>query len=396
MGASRSTPFRVQLVIGPDLAYFRDVVLGARHLGFSTGSMTFADRWLDYELRGDLRKLVRRDNIDGIVATIHTLAEEQRFTELGIPVVNVSNSILRPRIPVVTQDDVAVGRLAAAHLQACGCRAFGFWGQTGASYSDERLHGFRQGLAPGAKLAVHSAAGQPDRDLHARMRNWLGRLPRPLGLFAVLDTHALALMRAARELGWRVPEDVAMLGAGDEDFWVEFETVPLSSIRLPARRIGHEAAALLHRLMKAGTTASFTCGAGADRRARRKLLPGAEIVARRSTDLIYADDQAVTRAVRFIREHAENNPYITDVARAAGVSRTALQTRFRAALGRTVLQEIQRVRVDRAQRLLTAGELNLAEIAERCGFPNSQRFSVLFRQLAGISPSAYRAQFRKR
>jgi len=78
------------------------------------------------------------------------------------------------------------------------------------------------------------------------------------------------------------------------------------------------------------------------------------------------------------------------------VSRTALQTRFRSALGRTVLQEIQRVRVERAQRLLTTGELKLATIAERCGFPNSQRFSVLFRQLAGVSPSAYRAQFRKR
>lgn len=385
MGAARSRPFRVQLVIGPDLAYFRDVVLGARHLGFSTGTMTFADRWLDHELRGDLRKLVRRDGIQGIVATLHSAAEERRFLELGIPVVNVSNSLLRPKISVVTQDDVAVGRLAAAHLQACGCRAFGFWGQAGASYSDERLRGFRRGLGAGARLAVQTGPVMLDGKSHARMRDWLGRLPRPLGLFAVLDTHALALMRAARELGWRVPEDVAMLGAGDEDFWVEFESVPLSSVRLPARRIGHEAASLLHRLMKSGAV----------HRARRTLLPGAEIVARRSTDLIYAEDPAITRAVRFIREHAEKNPYITDVARAAGVSRTALQTRFRSALGRTVLQEIQRVRVERAQRLLTAGELKLAAIAERCGFPNSQRFSVLFRQLAGVSPSAYRAQFRK-
>ena len=82
----------------------------------------------------------------------------------------------------------------------------------------------------------------------------------------------MSLMRAARELGWRVPEDVAVLGAGDEDFLVEFESVPLSSVRLPARQVGHEAAALLDRLMTRGR-----------RETKGVRLAGAEIVARRSS-----------------------------------------------------------------------------------------------------------------
>jgi LacI family transcriptional regulator len=119
-------------------------------------------------------------------------------------------------------------------------------------------------------------------------------------------------------------------------------------------------------------------------------------VARRSTDVIYAEDEAVGRAVRFIREHATENPYVRDVAKAAGVSVVALQTRFRAALGRTVLAEIQRVRIGRAQALLARSDVKMSAVAEQCGFPNSQRFSVLFRQAAGVSPSAYRRQFGER
>ncbi len=379
------TPFRVQVVAEETQAYFRDTVLGARRYGFSTGRMVFADRWLAHELAGDLRKLVKRDGVQGIVAAIHSAEMERRFAALGIPVVSVSNSILRPRLPVVTQDDVAAGRLAAEHLRSCGCRVFGFWGQRASSYSDERLAGFRAGLA-GETLAENGCVNDAESpaDLYGRMKAWLAKQARPLGLFAVLDSYALALMRAARELGWRVPEDVAVLGAGDEDFLVEFESVPLSSVRLPARQIGHEAAALLDRMMTRGARA-----------AKGVRLAGAEIVARRSTDVIYAEDEAVGRAVRFIRERATENPYVGDVAKAAGASVVALQTRFRAALGRTVLEEITRVRVGRAQELLAGTELKISAVAERCGFPNSQRFSVVFRQVGGVSPGAYRRQFRE-
>lgn len=381
--AKRKPPFRVQVVAQENLEYFRDTVLGVRRYGFSTGRMVFADRWLDHELT-DLKRLVKRDGIQGIVTTIHTPAMERRFAALGVPVVNVSNSMLEPTLPVVTQDDVAVGRLAAGHLLACGCRTFGFWGQAKASYSEERLAGFRKGLGAGVTLSVESCidGAESTSTLYARMREWLAKQVRPLGLFAVLDTYALLLMRAARELGWRVPEDVAVLGAGDEDYWVEFESVPLASVRLPARKIGHEAAALLDRMMTRGLTT-----------APRVLLPGAEIVARRSTDVIYAEDEAVARAVRFIREQATENPYVGDVVKAAGVSRSALQVRFRAALGRSILDEIQRARVGRAQGLLASTDLPMSAVAERCGFPNSQRFSVLFRQMTKLSPSAYRRQF---
>ncbi|MFA6287354.1 MAG: substrate-binding domain-containing protein [Opitutaceae bacterium] len=377
-------PFRVQIVINPDQEYFREVVLGVRHYGFETGRLVFADRWLAHEL-ADLPRVVKRDGVQGIVAAAHTVAMESAMMKAGVPVVNVSNSMRVPRLPVVTQDDVAVGKLAAEHLRNCGCRSFGFWGQAGASYAEQRWQGFGSALGENAPVrrAVSRTGEAPGRTF-ARMREWLKGLERPAGVFTTLDSYALTMQRAARESGWRVPEDLAVLGAGDDDFLVQFEQVPLSSIRLPSLKIGYAAGVLLDRLIATGA-----------KTAESVQLPAGEIVSRRSTDVIYSEDEAVARAVRFIREHATANPYVGDVVKVAGISRTALQTRFRAVLGRSPLQEILRVRVARAQALLTETTLPMTTVAERCGFPDSQRFCMLFRRVAGVTPTGYRWQFRQ-
>ena len=378
-------PYRVQIVADSRWEYFREAVLGARHYGFETGRLEFAERWLDYEFRGDLAALVKRDGVQGIVATLHTPALERRFAKLSVPVVNISNGPVSSLVPLITQDDVAVGRLAAAHLRACGCRAFGFWGMAGAAFSDQRLKGFsamlaEAGLVPTVGLARGNAAGWTQR-----LQAWLAKLPRPTGVFAADDMYALAVIRAARALGLRVPEDVAVLGAGNEDFWVDFERVPLSSIKLPARAIGHEAAALLDRLI--------TRGVRTEKEAARRL-PVTEIARRRSTDVIFCEDEAVGRALHYIRDRAHENPYVEDIARVAGVSRASLKVRFRKAVGRSVMAEILRTRIGRAQSLLAETDLPMSQVAERCGFPNSQRFSVRFRKQTQLTPSAYRARLR--
>lgn len=375
-------PYRVQLLVDGRLEYFREVVLGVRQYGFSSGRLTFADRWLAHE-SSDLAALVRRDRIDGIVAAVHAPRELERLRGVRVPVVNVSNSVVGRALPLVTQDDVAVGRLAAEHLAATGARAWAFCGQAEARYAEERWRGFCAGVraAGGARVVVSrcDVGGESSRTRYRRLRAWLRGLPARVGVFAVLDEIALELLRAARELGRAVPEDVAVLGAGNDDFWVEFESVPLSSVRLPARAIGVEAGRAIEALM-----------ASRRRTMTPRRLPVTEVVARRSTDVVFVADEAVARAARYIRSGASANPYVADVVRAAGISRSALQARFKAALGRTVLDEIRRVRIERAQGLLRTTDVKMTVVAERCGFPNSQRFSVLFRQVTGMSPRTYR------
>ncbi len=375
-------PFRVQIVVNPDQEYFREVVLGVRHYGFETGRLVFTDRWLKHEL-ADLPRVVKRDGVTGIVAAVHTPTMETAMIKSGVPVVNVSNSMRVPRLPVVTQDDVAVGRLAAEHLRESGCRSFGFWGQAGTSYTGQRWQGFREGLAGVAAVQrAESRTGEAPARTFARMCRWLAGLERPAGVFAVLDSYALVLQRAARESGWRVPEDLAVLGAGDDDFFVEFERVPLSSIRLPSRKIGYEAGALLDRMIATG-----------ERSAESVQLPVGEIALRRSTDVQFVDDPVVARAVRLMR--AQPGVRVDEVARAAGLARSGLQRRFLQALGRGMREEIQRVRMARARMLLSTTNAKLEAVAEQSGFASVQRFSAGFRQVMGVAPGEYRRRIRE-
>ncbi len=380
---AKDVPYRVQVVISPDQEYFREIVLGVRHYGFETGRLAFTDRWLPHESRS-LARLVRRDGVRGIVAALHTPAEERRFAALGVPVVNVSNSMRVPRLPVVTQDDVAVGRLAAAHLRECGCRGFGYWGQTGRSYSEQRWVGFREGLGQAKVARAGSPTGERPERMFARMREWLAGLERPAGVFAAMDSYALVLLRAAREAGWRVPEDVAVLGAGDDDFFVEMENVPLSSIRLPSREIGYNAARLLDRMITGGDATTH----------ESIHLPTATLRMRRSTEVSSLDDPAVARALRLIKERP--GVRVRELTMETGLSRTGLQARFKRALGRGMLEEIMRVRMALARELLEKSDAKLEAVAERSGFASLQRFSAQFAKAEWISPGRWRARLRMR
>lgn len=386
-------PWRVQLVVERELEYFRDVALGARRRAFEAGRLEFADRWLPHELAaGDIGALARRDGVRGIVAAVHDAARESAFCALGLPVVNISNSLLAPRLPVVTQDDREAGRRAAEHLLALGARGFLFWGSRRGRYSEERRAGFMEalagaGVAREAVIAEASGVGEAEARAYLRMVDAVARLPRPAAAFAVLDDLALALMRAGREAGRRVPEELAVLGAGDDDFFVEFERTPLSSVRMPARRIGYEAAVLLEKLIARGARAR---GSG---RVAFVALPGARVVARRSTEMLGGGDPLVARAVAWMRERP--GARVAEVARACGVARSGLQRRFLAALGHGLLEERRRVRLARAEAMLAEGDSKLTTVAAEAGYPSAQRLAADLRAAHGCTPGEWRRRDRE-
>lgn len=76
------------------------------------------------------------------------------------------------------------------------------------------------------------------------------KLPKPLAIFAPSDVTCVHVMQCALELGLKVPEDVAILSANNDELICDFAPVPLSSIRLNFTQLGFEAAALLDRVMQ--------------------------------------------------------------------------------------------------------------------------------------------------
>ena len=380
---------RILILSDSGWEYSRNIILGVRHYAFTIGNIALSHATPDSI--PDLASHIRKHAISGIIAQVRSVELESNLLNLGIPVVSISNILLYPRLPTVTQDDTAVGQLAARHLLRCTCTSFACWGQKNALFSQERISGFIQTLkkeAPWAKCTVNEIPPLANEEYTPKfvkhMARWLQNQPAQMGIFAVLDPIALQMIQAAQQLGRRIPDDIAILGTGNDEFWTDFENIPLSSVKLPSREIGFEAAAQLHQMMRGGERKPF-----------HLRLPVTEISERQSTDVIFTKDAAVTRALVYIRQHSSENIYIGDAARAAGISRSALQARFRQILGHSILAEIQHARIRRVQTFLSTTDMKLTAIADACGFPSAPRLNVLFRKLTGQTPGQYRAFFRK-
>ena len=109
-----------------------------------------------------------------------------------------------------------------------------------------------------------------------------------------------------------------------------------------------------------------------------------------STDALAIEDAQVAAAVRFIREQACKGITVDDVVSDVHISRSLLQRRFREALGRTLHEEIVRVRIDHAKFLLEESDMPIAVIAEKAGFNHQEYLGAVFKKKVGLTPVQYR------
>jgi LacI family transcriptional regulator len=210
---------------------------------------------------------------------------------------------------------------------------------------------------------------------------WVKKLPKPVGVMACDDFRGLQLLEACASEGIAVPQEVAVIGVGNDDVACEVASPPLSSIMLNSFRMGYEAAALLDRLMR---------GERVD--AVERLLPPLDVVTRQSTDVMAVADPVVSSAMRFIHEHACDGIKVTDVLRHVLVSRTVLEDRFHRALDRSAHEMILESRTKRVKELLAQTELSLADIADRAGFKHVEYLCTVFKRETGWTPTRYREE----
>jgi LacI family transcriptional regulator len=166
------------------------------------------------------RSLIGR--VDGLLSVTIApgTADLERLAAAGVPVVLIDHA--HPRLPSVTVDDVAGGRLAAEHLLGLGHRRIAFAGDTvdevhGCSASTRRCTGYRRALAdagiPGREeLVILRPHGQGAAEI---VEELLALDEPPTALFAASDQQALAVLEAATQLGLHVPEDLSVVGFDD-------------------------------------------------------------------------------------------------------------------------------------------------------------------------------------
>jgi LacI family transcriptional regulator len=385
-------PPLVAVILDASRPYDRLIIGGVAHYAREHG------RWSLYVEEDPLEKLpdLKRWHGQGIIANFDDRKVAAAIHGLKIPVVGVGGGYgwydESSSIPYVYTDNRAIGRLGAEHLLACGFEQLAFCGFPKSAiggWSAERAAAF-EAVAGESRRACHVFTGRIGMarrwdDLQAELQAWLRGLPTPVGLMACNDVRARHVLEACRALGLRVPHDVAVIGVDNDSVICDLTDPPLSSIDQSARRIGYAAAEILDRLMQ-----------GVEVPATRVVVPPIGVVARASTDTFATADEEVVQALQSLRTDPWHKPRADELAAAVGMSRSSLEHRFRAAVGRSIHEEHVRLRLAATRKLIVETDLPLKAVAMRAGFPSLQYMTTFVRRHTGLTPARLRAVERAR
>ncbi|MCL2127074.1 MAG: helix-turn-helix domain-containing protein, partial [Treponema sp.] len=101
---------------------------------------------------------------------------------------------------------------------------------------------------------------------------------------------------------------------------------------------------------------------------------------------------AMRRAEIFIRENLTRKIRLNEIARIAGLSAPYFSTIFKEEMGENLSRYINRLRVEKAARMLLETDLSLSAISGACCFEDQSWFSKIFKSVTGLSPGKYRGQ----
>jgi LacI family transcriptional regulator len=106
--------------------------------------------------------------------------------------------------------------------------------------------------------------------------------------------------------------------------------------------------------------------------------------------MLAIDDEMVRDALRLIRSRAHEDIHVSDVVRDLAVARRALEQRFVQLVGRSPAEEIRRVRIEEAKRMLVESDRSVADISRATGFGHQDLLSRVFRRTTGLTPTEFR------
>ncbi|MHC4069082.1 MAG: DNA-binding transcriptional regulator [Planctomycetota bacterium] len=380
---------KVMLLLDKSRAYSRGLLSGIAKYSRLRGPWTFYEEPPFY-MNADGKKppfnQLKDWGVDGII--MRDTEKTQRIISMGLPTVVTDLRGEFSGSPIITTDDLAIGKIAAEYLLKLGFGHFAFCGFDRFFWSTGRRDGFTKTIKQaGFEVSFYKQPRARTKRLLANelifMIDWLKSLQRPVGLMACNDDRARHIVEACKIAGLHVPEQVAIVGVDNDELVCDFSNPRLSSVALNLERSGYEAAELLDELMTHKVEPAE----------QKIIVQPARIVPRQSTDILAIDDDDVANAVRFIRQNAKDRIQVSDVVNAAGMSRRGLERRFRRMLGSSVLDEIRRVRVEQVARMLVETNLSIGQVSLALNFPSIEHISRFFSHEKGMSPLAYRKKY---
>jgi LacI family transcriptional regulator len=383
---------RVALLIETSRGYGRAMLRGIMRFARLHGPWSF------YVTPGDFEQALPQMSQwggAGIIARVENIQVAKAILAADVPtiLVGIESRIIDKvprlaRLSEISSDSEGAARLAAEHLLTRGFQNLAYVGLWDRGWSQRRESAFRAAVETAGfepiVYPVPKVSKQRGWELEqTNLADWITNLPKPVGIMACNDDRGRGVLEACRMAGVRVPEEVAVVGVDDDELFCELADPPLSSVALNAEHGGYRAAHLLDQLIRQKI-----------KRPQKLIVEPTHVVTRRSTEVQATGDQQVASALSFIHRNRARNFTVSDVAADVGISRRNLELKFRRSSGRTILAEIQRIRLDHAKRMLRDTDLPIPQIAASSGYNSASYLTQVFHKDVGVTPARYRARFR--
>ncbi|HBT77368.1 MAG TPA: XylR family transcriptional regulator [Planctomycetaceae bacterium] len=353
--------------------------------------------WQFHLTPGDFEQMVpkMRDwGGTGIIARVLNEKMAEAIMQTGVPAVFLDFPPLmmkksngnRRRYIEMSSDSEGAARMAAFHLRDKQLVHFAFAGYPSQIWSEKREKAFVQAVREaGHSVHVYKPPLRSGRltsweKEEPALAAWLSSLPTPLGLMACNDQRGREVLDVCEAVGIRVPEKIAVVGVDNDDILCDLSSPPLSSIALNTEKGGYVAAGVLHDMMRGRRIA-----------VENILVEPLAVVERRSTNIVAVNDDDIAATLRFIHLQPPGCISIDAVVREVAISRRALEIKFRKVLGKSILDEIRRVRIEHSKRLLRETTLAIPRIAMDVGFRTPSYFTQVFKTETGMTPAKYRS-----
>jgi LacI family transcriptional regulator len=328
---------------------------------------------------------------DGIIAILGSNPSVDAMVQASrLPTVCIGPRSTAKHFPLVTPDNQSIGEKGARYLIDHGFKHFAYYvhsvhepGET-----TPRVMAFKKVVAEqGLTFHLICPPAQKSKPLktHDAFMAWLrreiGSLPKPVAIMSDYDDLATNIIDACEGSGISIPDEVAVLGVGNDGLRCELTQVPLSSIDDDQFGQGYKAAEMLDRLMS-----------GKHLPSKIVEIPPKGIVTRTSSDILKISHIHVATALRIIHEHFQEPINVAYITRAVPMSYRSLHDAFLKQMGRTLGDEIEKVRMDHACRLLDDSSRKIEDVAFSSGFGSAERMRKTFLRNMKIAPRDYQKQ----
>lgn len=375
--------YRIGLLMKKSMGFNRNVIEGIY------AHSQRRKNWVFYDADPSLEGIdaLAQWQVDGVIG--HFFDEELlgRVLALDIPLVNTTDSLLGLNGALSDVNHQAVGRMAGEYFLGLGFKNFGYVGNGILQYSKQRLSGYKEALGGGNVVDTCFVAYLPQivsaaesHQVREKMKQWVSGLKKPAAVFCSNDIPARDLADVCLELDVSVPGEIAILGVDNDFVECRLSRPPLSSIEIPAAKVGYAAAEML-----------------ADMLNKRELRHDGHfspepirVVERGSTSMNAVMDPHVRTVLEYADAHLATVKDVAELVDQVPLGRRNLELRVQSSIGMSLWSMMLSKRVGYARALLVEKDSSVGEVSERCGFASVRRFSEVFRKATGFSPRDFK------